>query len=57
MFAAPYNLRFPRVQRVRYDKPWYDCLDVQSKTLYGNHMSRNLQGPSIGLVADCIRML
>ncbi|CAK9216066.1 unnamed protein product [Sphagnum troendelagicum] len=30
VFAAPYNLRFPRVQRVRYDKPWYDCLDVQT---------------------------
>lgn len=30
VFATPYSLRFPRIHRVRYDKPWYDCLDVQS---------------------------
>ncbi|KAK9097767.1 hypothetical protein Syun_024812 [Stephania yunnanensis] len=30
VFAAPYSLRFPRVDRVRYDKPWHECLDVQS---------------------------
>ncbi|CAN6452740.1 unnamed protein product [Victoria cruziana] len=30
VFASPYSLRFPRIQRVRYDKPWYECLDVQS---------------------------
>ncbi|OAE29906.1 hypothetical protein AXG93_773s1460 [Marchantia polymorpha subsp. ruderalis] len=30
VFAAPYGLRFPRVNRVRYEKPWYDCLDVQA---------------------------
>ncbi|GAV59686.1 DNA_ligase_A_M domain-containing protein/DNA_ligase_A_N domain-containing protein/DNA_ligase_A_C domain-containing protein/PTCB-BRCT domain-containing protein [Cephalotus follicularis] len=30
VFAAPYGLRFPRIDRVRYDKPWYECLDVQS---------------------------
>ncbi|KAJ7531081.1 hypothetical protein O6H91_14G031600 [Diphasiastrum complanatum] len=30
VFASPYSLRFPRVHRVRYDKPWYDCLDVQT---------------------------
>ncbi|KAF9612970.1 hypothetical protein IFM89_004673 [Coptis chinensis] len=29
-FAAPYCLRFPRIDRVRYDKPWHECLDVQS---------------------------
>ncbi|ONM14150.1 DNA ligase 4 [Zea mays] len=29
VFAAPYCLRFPRIQRVRYDKPWHECLDVQ----------------------------
>ncbi|KAJ6808321.1 DNA ligase 4 [Iris pallida] len=29
VFAAPYSLRFPRIQRVRYDKPWHECLDVQ----------------------------
>ncbi|KAK9099774.1 hypothetical protein Scep_023204 [Stephania cephalantha] len=31
VFAAPYSLRFPRVDRVRYDKPWHECLDVQCK--------------------------
>ncbi|KAL9237355.1 hypothetical protein vseg_011914 [Gypsophila vaccaria] len=30
VFAAPYGLRFPRIDRVRYDKPWHECLDVQS---------------------------
>ncbi|XP_060172398.1 DNA ligase 4 isoform X2 [Lycium barbarum] len=30
VFAAPYSLRFPRIDRVRYDKPWHECLDVQS---------------------------
>ncbi|KAH7572526.1 hypothetical protein JRO89_XS04G0270500 [Xanthoceras sorbifolium] len=30
VFAAPYSLRFPRIERVRYDKPWHECLDVQS---------------------------
>uniref|UniRef100_J3M165 DNA ligase IV n=2 Tax=Oryza brachyantha TaxID=4533 RepID=J3M165_ORYBR len=30
VFAAPYNLRFPRIQRVRYDKPWNECLDIQA---------------------------
>ncbi|KAI4376826.1 hypothetical protein MLD38_014541 [Melastoma candidum] len=30
VFAAPYSLRFPRIDRVRWDKPWHDCLDVQS---------------------------
>ncbi|WOK95000.1 DNA ligase 4 isoform X2 [Canna indica] len=30
VFAAPYSLRFPRISRVRYDKPWHECLDVQS---------------------------
>ncbi|KAH7387035.1 hypothetical protein KP509_16G001500 [Ceratopteris richardii] len=30
VFAAPYSLRFPRTNRIRYDKPWYDCLDVDS---------------------------
>ncbi|CAM6048477.1 unnamed protein product [Sphagnum compactum] len=40
VFAAPYSLRFPRVQRVRYDKPWYDCLDIQ--TLVETVHSRDL---------------
>uniref|UniRef100_A0A0D9W947 DNA ligase n=1 Tax=Leersia perrieri TaxID=77586 RepID=A0A0D9W947_9ORYZ len=30
VFAAPYSLRFPRIQRLRYDKPWHECLDVQA---------------------------
>eukprot|EP00268_Persea_americana_P049947 TRINITY_DN5399_c0_g1_i4.p1 TRINITY_DN5399_c0_g1~~TRINITY_DN5399_c0_g1_i4.p1 ORF type:complete len:1125 (+),score=246.07 TRINITY_DN5399_c0_g1_i4:102-3377(+) len=30
VFAAPYSLRFPRIDRVRYDKPWHECLDMQS---------------------------
>ncbi|EFJ24951.1 hypothetical protein SELMODRAFT_414166 [Selaginella moellendorffii] len=29
VFASPYSLRFPRVTRVRYDKPWNECLDIQ----------------------------
>ncbi|KAG5594747.1 hypothetical protein H5410_035979 [Solanum commersonii] len=31
VFAAPYSLRFPRIDKVRYDKPWHECLDVQSE--------------------------
>ncbi|MCD9646582.1 DNA ligase 4 [Datura stramonium] len=31
VFAAPYSLRFPRIDRIRYDKPWHECLDVQSE--------------------------
>ncbi|XP_010046929.2 DNA ligase 4 isoform X2 [Eucalyptus grandis] len=30
VFAAPYSLRFPRIDRVRLDKAWHECLDVQS---------------------------
>ncbi|XP_076956383.1 DNA ligase 4-like [Bidens hawaiensis] len=30
VFAAPYSLRFPRVDKVRDDKPWHECLDVES---------------------------
>ncbi|XP_020410772.1 DNA ligase 4 isoform X2 [Prunus persica] len=30
VFSAPYSLRFPRIDRVRYDKPWHECLDVES---------------------------
>ncbi|KAJ6752312.1 hypothetical protein OIU85_002715 [Salix viminalis] len=30
VFSAPYSLRFPRIDRVRYDKLWHECLDVQS---------------------------
>ncbi|XP_052622142.1 DNA ligase 4 [Lactuca sativa] len=30
VFAAPYSLRFPRIDKVRDDKPWHECLDVES---------------------------
>ncbi|GAQ80116.1 ATP-dependent DNA ligase [Klebsormidium nitens] len=30
VFATPFSLRFPRCQKIRYDKPWYDCLDLDS---------------------------
>ncbi|XP_027071006.2 DNA ligase 4-like [Coffea arabica] len=30
VFAAPYSLRFPRIDRVRFDKPWHECLDVHT---------------------------
>lgn len=33
VFAAPYSLRFPRIDRIRYDKPWHECLDVQCKRM------------------------
>ncbi|KAF7113325.1 hypothetical protein RHSIM_RhsimUnG0137600 [Rhododendron simsii] len=33
VFAAPYNLRYPRIDRVRYDKPRHECLDVQFKLM------------------------
>lgn len=33
VFAAPYSLRFPRIDRVRFDKPWFECLDVQSECI------------------------
>ncbi|CAM6105482.1 unnamed protein product [Calypogeia fissa] len=30
VFATRYALRFPRVHKVRLEKPWYDCLDIQT---------------------------
>ncbi|CAM8968989.1 unnamed protein product [Rhodiola kirilowii] len=30
VFSAPYSLRFPRIDRVRDDKAWHECLDVQA---------------------------
>ncbi|KAJ9548505.1 hypothetical protein OSB04_021048 [Centaurea solstitialis] len=30
VFAAPYSLRFPRIDKVRDDKPWHECLDVNN---------------------------
>lgn len=23
------TLRFPRIEKIRYDKPWYDCLTIK----------------------------
>ena len=31
VFAGPYALRFPRIERARYDKPWYDCMDEEGE--------------------------
>lgn len=28
-FKSKITLRFPRIERVRYDKPWHDCLTVK----------------------------
>ncbi|GIX83138.1 DNA ligase 4 [Caerostris darwini] len=28
-FALPHTLRFPRVEKIRYDKPWQDCMTIQ----------------------------
>jgi len=28
-FKSRITLRFPRIERVRYDKPWHDCLTVK----------------------------
>jgi hypothetical protein len=42
VFAAPYSLRFPRIDRIRYDKPWHECLDVQCKRMeFIRHASQN----------------
>ncbi|XP_060868826.1 DNA ligase 4 isoform X1 [Metopolophium dirhodum] len=29
IFKSKITLRFPRIERVRYDKPWHDCLTVK----------------------------
>lgn len=34
VFAAPYCLRFLCIQRVRYDKPWHECLDVHGNCFF-----------------------
>ncbi|KAG9449217.1 hypothetical protein H6P81_009182 [Aristolochia fimbriata] len=46
VFAAPYSLRFPRIDRVRYDKPWYECLDVQSFVDLVHSNNGNAQRPT-----------
>lgn len=28
-FKSKITLRFPRIEKVRYDKPWQDCLTVK----------------------------
>jgi hypothetical protein len=33
VFTTPFSLRFPRCQKIRDDKPWYDCLDLDSEFL------------------------
>jgi len=27
-YKTGYTLRFPRVEKIRDDKPWYDCMTV-----------------------------
>ncbi|XP_020251503.1 DNA ligase 4, partial [Asparagus officinalis] len=48
VFAAPYSLRFPRIQRVRYDKPWHECLDLQSFMDLVHSSNGNTQRPDHG---------
>ncbi|KAJ6836646.1 DNA ligase 4 [Iris pallida] len=53
VFAAPYSLRFPRIQRVRYDKPWFECLDVQSFIDLVHSSNGNTQrGPDQGVLRN-----
>ncbi|XP_055914107.1 DNA ligase 4 isoform X2 [Eupeodes corollae] len=28
-FATPYSLRFPRIQEIRRDKPWFECMTLK----------------------------
>ncbi|MCL7033412.1 hypothetical protein MKW94_001154 [Papaver nudicaule] len=48
VFAAPYSLRFPRIDRVRYDKPWHECLDLQSFVDLVNSSNGNTRGTDYG---------
>ncbi|KAK9931445.1 hypothetical protein M0R45_018720 [Rubus argutus] len=52
VFAAPYSLRFPRIDRIRYDKPWHECLDVQSFIELVN--SGNVQTDVSGVKEDTL---
>ncbi|KAF5956535.1 hypothetical protein HYC85_003760 [Camellia sinensis] len=53
VFAAPYSLRFPRIDRVRYDKPWHECLDVQSFVeLVHSNNGTTQKGADYGVVQD-----
>ncbi|KAF5194901.1 Dna ligase, partial [Thalictrum thalictroides] len=51
-FAAPYSLRFPRIDRVRYDKPWHECLDVQAFMDLVHSSNGNTRGVSYGGVQE-----
>lgn len=50
VFAAPYSLRFPRIDRVRYDKPWRECLDVESfmELVHSSNGTTQRAGPEDG---------
>ncbi|XP_057486058.1 DNA ligase 4 isoform X2 [Actinidia eriantha] len=53
VFSAPYSLRFPRIDRVRYDKPWHECLDVQSFVELVHSSNGTMQkGAGYGAVQD-----
>lgn len=53
VFSAPYSLRFPRIDRVRYDKPWHECLDVQSFVeLVHSSNGTTQKGKGYGYVQD-----
>ncbi|EPS70380.1 hypothetical protein M569_04378, partial [Genlisea aurea] len=54
VFAAPYSLRFPRIYQVRYEKPWYECLDVQSfiEIVHSTNGSSTRQGESFTTQKD-----
>uniref|UniRef100_A0A1D1Z6M6 DNA ligase 4 n=2 Tax=Anthurium amnicola TaxID=1678845 RepID=A0A1D1Z6M6_9ARAE len=54
VFAAPYSLRFPRIDRVRYDKPWHDCLDVQSFMELVHSSNGSTQRGDLGISQDRI---
>jgi len=63
-FLSKITLRFPRIEKVRYDKPWQDCLTIEefhsiikqtdgklytSNTFEPNSLGKIKKSPSIGL--------
>ncbi|KAI3965743.1 hypothetical protein MKX01_010700 [Papaver californicum] len=46
--CCTYSLRFPRIDRVRYDKPWHECLDLQSFVDLVNSSNGNTRGADYG---------
>lgn len=53
VFAAPYSLRFPRIDRIRFDKPWYECLDVHTFVeLVHSSNGTTQRGEGYGYVQD-----